>query len=154
MLAATKLNEKTLIKGFVGIAPVTSSKIKILHEAVNSLNIDGFKITELRIFEDPLTAQIEIENSVPQKGLLAKFVDRTNYAFKDLNHSFSVNLTLTDFMQPNGGVEITYNISRRQHLKHRASDDVSISIANKMKSSLISAVQKSSIKRPIEIPVT
>lgn len=117
------------------------SKAELLHKAMASLNVDGFNVKRIKVFENPLTAHIEVENTVLCESVLAKFVATANKAFEHVEQRFLVTLTLTDFTRPGYGVEIIYSIKRFQKNRQEYSDETSIAIAHKMQLGLVSGIK-------------
>lgn len=134
-------NAKTVLSGAIGLAAIDLSKSEILHRAASNLNIDGFRINQIRVFEDPLSAHVEIENQLVQRGALAKLVHSANKAFAHIDARFLVSLTVTDFTDPHEGLEITYSIKRLKKSRYKLVDETSIDIAHKVKARLISGVK-------------
>jgi len=64
----------TVISGAIGLLENALSKSQILHRAASNMNIDGFNVTRIRVFEDPLTGHIELENTSVCESVLTKFV--------------------------------------------------------------------------------
>ena len=136
------IKTSTVISGAMGVIDSKTPKMKILHKAASSLNIEGFKVKRITVFENPLTANVELENKLQREGLLAKFVTSANEAFKHINQNFLVSLTLTDFTCSDFGVEMSYTIKRVQKNNTQTHDETSIAIAKKMHAKLVSAVEK------------
>jgi len=131
----------TVISGAIGLLENALSKSQILHRAASNMNIDGFNVTRIRVFEDPLTGHIELENTSVCESVLTKFVTSSNKAFKGIKHRFLVTLVLSDFTQPQNGVEMTYSIKRLSKDNRKFTDETVISIAQKMQTELLVSVE-------------
>lgn len=145
-------NTSTVISGAVGVVDIEIPKMKILHKAATSLNMNGFKVTRITIFENPLTANVELENTIEREGLLAKFVTSANDAFKHIERRFLVTLTLSDFTRSDCGVEMSYSIKRLRAKGEKTYDETSIAIAQKMHAKLVSSVETTGVSMFATIP--
>lgn len=142
----------TVMSGAIGLLGHKLSKSEILHRAASRLKVDGFHVTRIQVFENPLTGYIELENTQPRESILTKFVTSSNKAFKDINHRFLVTLILTDFTQSRGGVEMTYSIKRLSKGRGKDRDETAIHIAQKMQTELLTSVEDASSSYFTTIP--
>lgn len=136
----------TIMSGAFGVTNLTLSKSEILHKASASLAIEDFKVNSIRVFENPLTAHVELENTIPCDSVLRKFVTSANKAFKHIDQKFLVTLTLIDFSRSKYGAEMTYSIKRLESYPRKYEDEISIELANKMQARLICNVESSGAK--------
>jgi hypothetical protein len=151
-LGKTDVNSFTVLSGALGVADLQITKMEILHKAAASLAIQGFKVKRIKVFENPLTAHVELENTRPCESVLATFVTSANKAFKHIEQKFLVILTLVDFSRSNSGTEMTYSIKRLRTNRHKYDDETSIELANKMQAKLISNVENTGRKSFTTIP--
>lgn len=119
------------------------SKLKILRNAISTFHVEGFKVKDTKVFADPLTAYLYIENKFVHTGPLVKLVTTANKAFESIEHVFSVTLTLYDETSSHSDILMTYSIRRLRTLDRTYIDETSIEMTNKIPSTLLSDVKNS-----------
>ena len=58
-----KRRQSTMIVGLVEIPALPHSNLDIIHKIASGLDIDGYTVRRISIFEDPLIANIHIETN-------------------------------------------------------------------------------------------
>lgn len=137
----TELQHSTLIQGAIEIPAAPYSSSEVIHKIASRLDIDGFEIKKICIFEDPVTANIEIESKVsdPPKGL-RRMLSKDTY-YHQASEKFHVRLTLTKFTRSTKRMELTYSIKRLENNKFRRDDSSAMLVARGIKKKLISNFQ-------------